>query len=69
MTFSVSAFLAAALVFAEGDHHESQDVPADPANPWIGVWESIDGRQENFENFVKKIGKFMHAFKFNFLFR
>ncbi|XP_055343875.1 secretory-abundant heat soluble protein 1-like [Paramacrobiotus metropolitanus] len=60
MTFK--AFLLIALVAAvsgrpaEGEHKEQNEIAADADHPWIGKWESIDGRQENFANFINALG-------------
>ncbi|XP_055347786.1 secretory-abundant heat soluble protein 64681-like [Paramacrobiotus metropolitanus] len=46
--------------FVVADHHEAhgndpKEIAPDPEHPWIGKWESIDGRQENFDNLVAKL--------------
>jgi hypothetical protein len=42
-----------------GPHHHDLIV-ADAAHPWIGKWESIEGRQENLDNLVHALGVGAH---------
>ncbi|XP_055344072.1 secretory-abundant heat soluble protein 1-like [Paramacrobiotus metropolitanus] len=53
-TFAI-IFGLIACVIGHGQN-DPKDIAADPAHPWIGRWESIDGRHENFENFIKHLG-------------